>query len=221
MNIGIKDVLQRIRLFFILYLILLCCCLVIKLFYTKDEIYFAVNSRNYPWADFITPYITDLGNGWTIVALAALIALFNYRIAFLTVTTFIVTSLSVQVVKFIFDAPRPKLYFKEQISKLHFVKGIDILSHNSFPSGHTLTAFAIGLLIAYLVKNKTWSILLILYGILVGYSRMYLSEHFFEDVIGGSVLGVFLTIFWIRFIDSRKFINSAKWQRGLLNRRLP
>jgi membrane-associated phospholipid phosphatase len=216
MNIGLKDVLQRIRLFFILYLILLCCCLAIKLLFTKDEIYFAVNGRHNDFLDSIEPYITDLGNGWTIIALAAIVVLYNYRVAFLLVTTFIVTSLSVQWVKFVFDAPRPKLYFKDQISELHFVKGVDILSHNSFPSGHTLTAFATGVLIAYLVKNKTWSILLLLYGVMVGFSRMYLSEHFFEDVVAGSALGVFLTIFWIRWIDSRKFINSSKWDRGLL-----
>src|ERR1017187_973041 len=129
MNISIKDVLQRIRPFFILYLILLCCCLVIKLVFTKDEIYFAVNSRHTDFLDNIEPYITDLGNGWTIVILAALLTLYNYRVAFLMVTTFLVTSLAVQIVKFFFDTPRPKLYFKDQISKLYFVKGIDILSH--------------------------------------------------------------------------------------------
>jgi len=218
MNIGIKDVLQRIRVFFIIYLVLLCGCLIIKLIFTKDEIYFAVNSRYYPWADWIAPYITDLGNGWTIVILSAILVLFNYRAAFLMITTFVITSLSVQVAKFIFDAPRPKLYFKDQLSRLHFVKGVEILSHNSFPSGHTLTAFATGVVITYLVKDKRWSILLIVYGVLVGLSRMYLSEHFFEDVVSGSVMGVFLTIFWISYIDSRKFLNTPKWNRGLLGK---
>jgi membrane-associated phospholipid phosphatase len=217
MNISIKDVLQRIRPFIFLYLILLCCCLVIKILYTKDEIYFAVNARNTPFLDSIEPYITDLGNGWTIVVLAALLTLYSYRVAFLTITTFLVTSLAVQIVKFIFDAPRPKLYFKDQISKLHFAKGVDILSTHSFPSGHTLTAFATGVLITYLVKNKRWAGILVFYGVMVGFSRMYLSEHFFEDVIGGSILGVFLTIIWIRWIDSRKFINTPGWNSGLLS----
>ena len=216
MNISIKDVLQRIKPFFIFYLILLCCCLVIKLVFTKDEIYFAVNSRHNDFLDGIEPYITDLGNGWTIVVLAALLTLYNYRIAFLMVTTFLVTSLAVQIVKFFFDAPRPKLYFKDELGKLYFVKGVDILSHDSFPSGHTLTAFATGVLITYLVKNKSWGILLVFYGVMVGFSRMYLSEHFFEDVIGGSVLGVFLAIFWISWIDSKAFLHSAKWNKGLL-----
>jgi membrane-associated phospholipid phosphatase len=218
MNIGIKGVLQQIRLFFILYLILLTVCLVIKLVFTKDEIYFAVNSRHTDFLDNIEPYITDLGNGWAIVILAAFFALYNYRIAFLTATTFIITSLAVQLAKFIFDAPRPKLYFKDQVSKLHFVKGIEILSHNSFPSGHTLTAFATGVLFTYLLKNKNWAILLLFYGIMVGFSRIYLSEHFFEDVVAGSFLGVSVAILWIWWIDNRNFINTPGWKRGLLSK---
>ena len=30
--------------------------------------------------------------------------------------------------------------------------------------------------------------------ILVGYSRIYLSQHFFEDVYAGSIIGVVITI---------------------------
>lgn len=217
MNIRIKDVLQQIKPFFILYLVLLSCCLIVKLTFTKEEIYFAVNERYSYWADFIAPYITDLGNGWTIVALSAFATLFNYRVGFLLITTFLITSLWVQIVKFIFDAPRPRLYFEHQLSRLHFVKGVQLLSHNSFPSGHTLTAFATGTLITYLVKNKSWSILLIIYGVMVGFSRMYLSEHFFEDVVAGSILGVITTIFWITWLDNKKFLHSPKWNRGLLS----
>jgi membrane-associated phospholipid phosphatase len=216
MKISIKDVIQRIRPFFIAYLILLCGCFIIKLLYSTDDIYFAVNTRHTDFLDTIEPYITDLGNGWTNIIIAAVITLYNYRVAFLMVTTFLVTSSAVQLAKFFFDAPRPKLYFKDQLSKLHFVKGVDILSNHSFPSGHTLTAFATGVLITYLVKNKSWWILLLFYGIMVGFSRMYLSQHFFEDVIGGSVMGVFLSIFWIGWIDSRPFMNSPGWNRGLL-----
>src|ERR1700757_4734204 len=104
MNIGIKVVLSRIRLFFILYLILLIACFIIKLLFTKDEIYFAVNSRYSDWGDLISPYITDIGNGWTTVALSAILLLFSYRKAFLLASSYALTSLSVQVVKFIFDA---------------------------------------------------------------------------------------------------------------------
>jgi membrane-associated phospholipid phosphatase len=216
MNISIKDVLKQIRLFFILYLVLLPGCFVIKLLFTKEEIYFAINGAYSSWADLIAPYFTDLGNGWTTVALSALLALFNYRKAFLLGSAYAVTSLSAQLIKHIAKTPRPKLYFQAQLNHIHFVKGqyIDLL--DSFPSGHTVTAFSTALVFTYFVKNKNWGVLFLIVAILVGYSRMYLSEHFFEDVTAGSVLGVFLTIFWLTWLDNKKFLHKPGWDEGLL-----
>jgi hypothetical protein len=67
MNIGINDVLKQVRLFFIPYLILLCACLTVKVMFTKEAIYFAVNSLHSPLADQLAPYVTDMGNGWTAI----------------------------------------------------------------------------------------------------------------------------------------------------------
>lgn len=217
MNIGINDVLKQIRLFFIPYLVFLVVCLVIKFLFTKEQIYFGVNSVYSSFGDFITPFLTDLGNGWTILALSAILALFNYRVAFLMASSYALTSLSAQVVKYIADAPRPTLLFKDRLSEIHVVKGVYLLQFDSFPSGHTVTAFSAGVLITYLAKNKNWGILLFLVAVAVGYSRMYLSEHFFEDVVAGSALGVILTVCWISFIDSKRFIHRAGWNKGLLN----
>ena len=150
MNIGINDVLKQIRLFFIPYIVLLCACLIIKVMFTKEAIYFAVNSRHFDFADQVAPYVTDMGNGWTIIILSALLVLYNYRIAFLMITSYAVTSLLAQVVKYIFDAPRPTLYFKDQLSQIHLVKGVDMLQYHSFPSGHTVTAFSAAVVIVYL-----------------------------------------------------------------------
>ena len=215
MNIGIKHVLQQIRLFFIIYLILLIACLIIKLTYSRSEIYFAVNSMYSPLADFIAPYVTDLGEGWTIIIISAIWALFNYRQAFLLATSYGVTAILAQILKPIFHAPRPELYFKDQLSRIHFVKGVEMFSHNSFPSGHTITAFSAAVVATYLCKNKNWGLLFLLIAILVGFSRMYLSEHFFEDVTAGSVIGVMVTIFWITWLDSKKFLHTPVWNRGL------
>ena len=216
MNIGIKDVLQRIRLFFILYIIILCGCFIIKLIFSREDIYFAVNNRYSFFGDAVFPYITDLGNGWTIVILSAIIALFNYRKAFLMAGSWAITSLSAQLIKHLFNSPRPKLYFKDYLSNIHFVKGVNVLQYGSFPSGHTTTAFSAAVVIIYLTWNKKWSIPVLLVALLVGYSRMYLSQHFFEDVTGGSALGVFLTIFWLSWIDRKAFLHKDGWNRGLI-----
>jgi membrane-associated phospholipid phosphatase len=221
MKIGINDVLKQIRLFFILYLVLMCACLVIKVLFTKEIIYFAVNGRNSDFGDEIAPYVTDLGNGWTMIILSAILTLFNYRKAFLMISSWAITSLLAQVLKFIFDAPRPTLLFKEKLNLIHLVKGVDILRYHSFPSGHTVTAFSMAVLITYLAKNKNWGILLLVAATAVGYSRIYLSEHFFEDVTAGSAVGVLVTVFWISYIERKRFLHTPQWSEGLIKRLKP
>ena len=217
MDKGIKGILYDIRFFLIPYLILLAICLLIKLSFTKDEIYFAVNTRHSEWQDNIARYVTDIGNGWTTVALSAILLLFSYRKAFLLASSYALTSLSVQVVKFIFDAPRPKLYFANRLKGIYFVKGVDQLSFHSFPSGHTVTAFSTAMVILYFLRNKKWGLALLIVAVLVGYSRMYLSQHFFEDVTIGSIFGFILTLIWINWIDSKNFLHNKGWNEGLIN----
>jgi len=218
MNKGIRGVLQQIKLFFILYLVILAACLVIKFLFSRTDIFFAVNNRYSDWADLIAPYLTDLGNGWTILIFSAIIALFNYRIAFLLATTYGMTSIFAQVIKHIVNAPRPKLFFHNQLSHIHFVKGLYIDTLGSFPSGHTVTAFSIAVVITYLCKNKNWGIPLLIIAILIGFSRMYLSEHFFEDVVGGSVIGVIVSVIWLTWLDNKRFLHTPAWNKGLIKR---
>lgn len=218
METSLNTVLRRIRWMVVPYLLVLIICLVIKLTFTREEIYFAINGHYSAAADFLAPFITDIGNGWTAVTIAVILLLFSFRKALIVASAFAVTSISAQIIKYIFDAPRPKLYFKDQLAKIHFVKAVEILSYNSFPSGHTVTAFMLAVLATYWSRNKALGPVFLLIAILVGYSRMYLSEHFFEDVVPGSVLGVILTVIWLYWFDSRAFIQRPDWQKGLLNR---
>jgi membrane-associated phospholipid phosphatase len=218
MNAGAKDVLFKIRYLFIPYICILCACLVIKILFTRSEIFFAVNGIHSDFADLIEPYITDIGDGLTIIALSVILVLFNYRAAFLMVTSYALTALTAQILKYSFDMPRPKLYFGDQLNKIHFVKDLYILTYHSFPSGHTVTAFSAGVVITYLVKNKAWGVVLLFVSLMVGYSRMYLSQHFFEDVTIGSIVGVLITVIWLSYIDRKIFINSPRWNQGLLKR---
>jgi len=216
MNTGAKDVLYRVRYFFIPYLIVICACLIIKLLYTREHIYFTINGLYSEWGDFVAPYITDLGDGITIVIVTLLLALYSYRRAFLLISSYALTSLTAQILKYSFDSPRPRIYFEKELDKIHFVKGLYILAVHSFPSGHTVTAFSAGIVLTYLVKNKKWGMLLLLLAMLIGYSRMYLSQHFFEDVTVGSVVGVVVTVLWLSFINGKEFLKSPRWNRGII-----
>jgi len=210
-----KQILYQVRWFFIPYVIVLAICLVIKLTYTREDIYYAVNSMYSNWADAAAPYITNIGSGWTVVGATLLMLLFNYRYAFLFATANIVTAIVAQTLKHYFDAPRPQLYFKDQLDRIHFVLGTEQLSLHSFPSGHTVSAFASAMVITYFCRNKLLGFPLFLIAALVGYSRMYLSQHFFEDVTAGSAIGVVVTAIWLYWAEGREFLKSEKWNSGL------
>ena len=60
----------------------------------------------------------------------------------------------------------------------------------SFPSGHTSTAFALATSLS--IQYKKWYVIVpaFAWAISVGYSRMYLGEHYPTDVLAGATVGI-------------------------------
>lgn len=65
----------------------------------------------------------------------------------------------------------------------------------SFPSGHTLEAFAVATSISLLTRRRQIRILVLLWACLVGYSRLALGVHYPSDVLGGMVSGILIATF--------------------------
>jgi len=219
MKRSITDVFKQINFLFIPYLIVLAACLIIATVFTKEQIYFTFNSWHFTYGDVFFALWTNMGDGGVCVVITIGLLFFSYRKGFLMGTSFILTSVVAQVLKRIVATDRPVLFYKEQFSKIYLVKGVDMLETLSFPSGHTTSAFTAAVVLTYITPRKAWGLVFFILAVLVGYSRMYLSEHFFEDVVGGSAIGVFVTVFWITWIDNKVFLGSPKWNRGLIKTR--
>ena len=86
------------------------------------------------------------------------------------------------------DTARPSVFFKNLT--VHYVDGVTMAHANSFPSGHTMTAFAWGLWLAVYFQKTKWVPFIFLMSVLVAFSRVYLLQHFIGDIFGGSVFGV-------------------------------
>jgi membrane-associated phospholipid phosphatase len=69
-----------------------------------------------------------------------------------------------------------------------------VFDGKSFPSGHTMTAFALADVFTERYKQHRW-VPWVAYGLAsgVGFSRLTLQAHFPSDVFAGAVLGVVLT----------------------------
>ena len=185
--------------------------------YGKGPSHLIVNEWHSPMTDVFFKYVTHLGDG-AIFALVILILLFvKIRWAFYELFAALMTLIFVFITKqLIFKgAPRPTSFF-DHSETLHLVEGVKMHAMNSFPSGHTITAFAIFIILAMVVKKQYLKVLFTLTSILAGFSRVYLSQHFLEDIFLGALIGVAIALLSCALVDKLSIFKTSWIDHNLL-----
>lgn len=86
----------------------------------------------------------------------------------------------------------------------------DLLSLYSFPSGHTAAAFSLMVMPLFLYPNKIWlQFSVFILALAIGISRIYLGQHFLQDVIAGADIGVAVTVFSYFLLSKYNFLSPA------------
>ncbi len=178
--------------------------------YSKEEIHIAINKVYSGFGDFIMPKVTLMADGITITVLVLLMFAWNRRYALFTGIACLVASAITQILKstIYYGAPRPKLFFATP-SPLRFVPGVHNLSYDTFPSGHTTVAFAFLFSLVFTVKSDWLKTGLFFLALLIGYSRIYLSQHFLEDVYGGSIIGTITSLLIFTFAVKMNWLKQS------------
>jgi membrane-associated phospholipid phosphatase len=181
-----------------------------------------VNGHNTPFFDqFFRPF-TNVGDGLFYVLITLGLLFVRFRWALVSFVCFAVTSLAAQIGKqLIFTGhPRPFRYFSENsgFPPLHVVEGVVMGTLKSFPSGHSTSAFSVFLLLTLLVKNKKWGYIFAVLAALTAYSRVYLAQHFVEDVFAGSILGTVLTLVVLAWLLPYLEQHPKPWHQWRLRR---
>jgi membrane-associated phospholipid phosphatase len=161
--------------------------------FDKGDFSLYFNCHKHFCLDFFFKSSTRLAEFY--VSLVVVLLLFFYRISYgvFYLLNAAVISLIVNFLKHqIFKAPRPALYFKPYFD-LDPVHGVSLLQQYSFPSGHSTFAFGSMLVLAIAIKNKWVSIICFILALSTAISRIYLLEHFYEDIYAGAILGVIIT----------------------------
>ncbi len=151
-----------------------------------------------PFIDRAAENITMFGEQYFfIVVIAWLYWNISKREGFKLASAVIFSAIVNDILKIAFHTLRP-------FEKLDYIEGkrLSTATGYSFPSGHTQGATAFFITLAQIVRQKWFSIIAIIMLLLVGLSRLYLGVHWPVDVIGGIVLGVFLSYFFCHIIDS-------------------
>ncbi len=209
----LKEILKKNNAFLIPVLIFISAGIVFLSIFQKEEIHLWINSKHSPFFDSFFKYITHLGDGWVFPAGIAILAFVKWRNVLGLIICSLITLLLIGSLKnFVFnDVPRPVKYF-EGSQELRLVEGVTMNMMKSFPSGHTTAAFAFWGFIALVIRNPKLKFTFFCIGALAAYSRMYLSQHFLEDIVAGSILGTLICIL--------SYSISSKWKKGVLDKKI-
>lgn len=160
--------------------------------FSKSSLHLILNKFHFWFLDYFFKYATYLGDGIMFGVLVLVFLFIKKRMALVFGVSGILTLIITHVLKKIVFAgmPRPVGVIGED--KLHLVEGIKIAFWNTFPSGHTTTAFAIFTILCLYFRKCTSQYLWIGLALVAGISRVYLSQHFWIDIFVGSVLGILI-----------------------------
>lgn len=219
MNTALGQELRKNTLFLGWFFLFLLLGAILLSSVSKGDLVLFFSERRSPFWDAFFKYGTSLGEFFGYI-LVFLLLLFFYRIRYALGTMFlgVASMLIARVLKLSFSAPRPLAYFKalDREGELTFVEGVRVHEWLSFPSGHTLGAFALFTYLAFLLPQKTWAAnLLFLLALMVGLSRIYLVQHFVEDVYAGAIVGVLLGMGMFFLVRPAKKIRWAWLDKSL------
>jgi membrane-associated phospholipid phosphatase len=180
--------------------ILIAVVLYILSFYAgRETVFLWLNNDFGKAADQFFNGCSYLAEGWIWIPYFILVFGWFKKDALLILLNFLISTLLTQIPKnFIWDKVSRPLASGIPHEQIHTVKGVEMHLWNSFPSGHTATAFTLFLLTTYLFPKKPILIIGAFYAIACGYSRVYLGQHFPLDVAGGitvSIITILLSIY--------------------------
>lgn len=157
------------------------------------ELFLFLNSLNSPFWDQVM-YAISGKIIWIPLYLAILVTIgVKYRKRFPLILFFIILAVaiadqsSVHVFKNVFQRLRP-CHDPELDGLVHLVNG-RCGGLYGFVSSHAANSFNVAALSLMFIKKRWYSVAIIIWASLVGYSRVYLGVHFPGDVICGAVLG--------------------------------
>lgn len=176
----------------------------------RIEMHLILNGYHTPALDTFFLVFTHVGGNIPWVLCAVMLIVRMWKGAMLSLAQIIATLL-VQPIKHILHHPRPLTVFTEANMDFPVVEGVNLHTWNSFPSGHTAAAFALLFGLAILLPKWWQKILCLLIALLAGYSRIYLSQHFLDDVTAGSVIGVVSVLLAMLFFKKETY-NGNKTQ---------
>ncbi len=161
-----------------------------------QQLFLFLNSLNSPFMDQVM-YALSGKLIWAPLYIAILVYLgIRYKRRFFLMLLFIILAValsdqtSVQLFKNTVQRLRP-CHEPALEGLVHLVNG-ECGGKWGFVSSHAANSFNVALISLLFIRKRWYTISIIIWALVVGYSRIYLGVHYPGDVICGSILGAFV-----------------------------
>ena len=192
--------------YFIIFPIVWTIGLIATLAINKGDLVIYYSQHRSDFWDTFYIFSTRLGEHYTYILAGIILLFIRFRHLITVGVTAIVVTIVSYGLKKLFAQPRPYAWFEMEgrLDEITLVDGIGkYVGRTSFPSGHTMSGFAVFTVLALITRYTGLKILFLILAILVGLSRVYLVMHFLQDVVFGSILGVLIAYFL--------FVYQTRW----------
>lgn len=184
-------------------LVLALLLMTFSLLIGRSNFFLALNLDLGKIADIFFVGCSFAAEGWMWIPYFFIVFGWFKKDALLILWAILISTLLTQVPKiFIWDKVGRPMNSGIDPTQIHTIPGIELHLWNSFPSGHTATAFTMFLLTVYLFKTKRVLFLGALLAMACGYARIYLAQHFPLDV-GGGIMVALITL-WLSLMIRKK-----------------
>ncbi len=183
------------------------------------ELHMAVNRWVTPSLNGIFAHGTHLADGLIPTAIALVFLFVRWRWFLMMAVSVAGSSIFIQLLKhMVFGAVDRPFLLVGHLPGFNLVPGVELYMHNSFPSGHSTTAFSMCLALAVIIGRPGGSVAWALFAALLAFSRVYLSQHFVEDAVTGAAIGTLTAWATYQWLYVAPFSRRTWLDRSLLRR---
>ena len=193
----------------VVYALFSIAVLIILSLYGKIEAQLIANQFYHPFFDGFFFYSTKVVEWFSFIVIISILFLKGAKWAINGLFIYGITALITFMLKrqVFIEAMRPT-FDNTNFRLISSDFGLHQLTNHSFPSGHTTAAFTLFCFLALISSHKNRGYIYGVIAVIIGYSRVYLSQHFFEDILMGATVGTFGTFILFFFLDK---INYGSW----------
>ncbi len=160
-------------------------------FFGRIPVFQLLNTDGGAPLDQFFKWATWGAEGWVWIPFLSVVVVLFKKDFKLIILNFLLSTLLTQIPKhFIWDTISRPVASGMPLNEIHTVPGVVMHAYNSFPSGHTATAFTLFLLTIYLFPTKWVFAIGAIFAMICAYSRVYLGQHFPMDLGGGMLVAV-------------------------------